>query len=85
MCEKKIYTVRDKDGTVVCILDDPFVLVEEICMVCKKQGIIWRVHDLSEPHRGSPFFKPWEITAPLLRKMADLLEKKHAAQHRKAS
>jgi len=56
------YTVRNKEGHLLGRTDSPEVLVEEICEVCEKQGIIYHVHPESEEHKGSPSFRPMKFS-----------------------
>lgn len=59
------FTVRWKDtpGSLIAVTSrDGEVEIQEICATCEKRGIIWHVHDESEPHKGSSHFKPYAGT-----------------------
>lgn len=73
----KRFTVRYKSipGSLIAVVDDPELEVQEICPVCEKQGIIYAVHPETGEHKGSSNFKPFEWSPARLRALADILEK----------
>lgn len=48
------FTIRLKEtGEVVARTDSGDITVEEICPICERQGVIYRLHDQFEPHKGN--------------------------------
>ena len=67
---------RNRAGSLIQVVDDPDIEVEEICPTCLKGGIIGLLHDESVQHKGSDSFRPWKPSVEWLRKAADDMEAK---------
>jgi hypothetical protein len=72
----KRFTIRYKNNPsgLIKIVDSDELLIEEICPICEKQGVINKIHPESLEHVGSPNFKSYRIPPSLLREFADKLE-----------
>jgi hypothetical protein len=58
--KERLFTLRWKDtaGSLIGVTDrEGEIESQEICPTCLKQGMIWPLHDDTEPHKGSPHFK----------------------------
>ena len=59
--------IKNRSGSLISIVEDieiPELIVEEVCAVCHRQGVIHALHLKTEDHAGTPYFrlsKAWAL------------------------